>query len=342
MTYAEPVTDAGRTTDTLPWAIAVAIAAFCVITVYSTAMSLHTIDVESGAVAAEVSISEYHDMLAGVRGYPYQWRLLGTYLVYAGQRLTGLDPHPIDLALKTLLLFMSTVFLFRFSRWYTTEAGAVGVVGFYLLLTVVGFITEQYRIYFTNDYAMIACWFGAVYMLRRDRYLAAAAFTFAGAWAKETMLLVPVFLAFRAFRSRRARLGLAVAAVAFVVPTAILRSVYRTPLSDWAWWRMMAANVPLLQSSLADFKVTIKNNAKVALFYNVLWVAAARQVLRLSEPFMNDLAATGVVYLILAYPVIYIRELRHFLPLAIIVLPMAMTAFERPAGGAIPSTVRVP
>jgi hypothetical protein len=338
MTYPEPVTDAGRSVDALPWSIAVAIAAFCVIAVYSTAMSLHTIDIESRSVAADVSISEYHDMLAGVRGYPYQWRLLGTYLVYAGERMTGLDPHPIDLAVKTLLLFVSTVFLFRFSRWYTTEAGAVGVVGFYLLLTVVGFITEQYRIYFTNDYAMIACWFGAVYMLRREQYVAAAALTFVGAWAKETMLLVPVLLAFRAVRTPRARLGLAIAAVAFVVPTAILRSVYRTPLSQWAWWGMIVANVPFFQSSLSDFKVTIKNNVKVALFYNVFWVIAARQVVRMSEPFMRDLAATGVVYLILAYPVIYIRELRHFLPLAIIVLPMAMTAFERRTGDPIPST----
>ena len=44
---------------------------------------------------------------------------------------------------------------------------------------------------------------------------------------------------------------------------------------------------------------------------------------------MKRLAATGVVYLLLAYPVIYIRELRHFLPLAIIVLPLAINAIEQ-------------
>jgi hypothetical protein len=315
----------------LPWPAALAIAGFCVLAVYCTAVSLHTIDIDTGTAAADVSIRDYRDVLAGVRGYPYQWRLLGTYVVYAGERLTGLGPHPVDLAVKTCLLFVSTVFLFQFSRWYTSEAGALGVVGFYLLVTVAGFINEQYRIYFTNDYAMIACWFGAVYMLRQERYVVAAALTFIGAFAKETMLLVPVLLAFRAIRARPARVPFVLTAVAFVVPTAIVRTVYRTSIDQWAWWNTIYANVPFLQSSMEAFTQTIKNNLKVALFYNVFWVIAFRRVLTLGDPFMRDLGATGLVYLLLAYPVIYLRELRHFLPLAIVVLPMAISAFERQA-----------
>jgi hypothetical protein len=323
-----------RSHPRVSWPLLLAFACFSVLAVYCTAMSLHTIDVESGAVASDTSLNEYHDMLAGLRGYPYQWRLLGTYLVYAGERATGLAPQSIDFAVKTLLLFVSATFLFLFSRWYVSEAGAIAVVGFYCLATVAGFITEQYRIYFTNDYVMIACWFGAVYMLRSERYAGAAALTFAGAWAKETMLLVPVLLAFRALRIPRARIPLFVTAAAFIVPTAILRSVYRAPLERWAWWDMMFRNVPFLQSSLSEFLVTLKNNAKVALLYNVFWVIAARRVFTLGDPFMKDLGATALVYLALAYPVIYIRELRHFLPLAIVVLPMAISAFE--ARGADP------
>jgi isoprenylcysteine carboxyl methyltransferase (ICMT) family protein YpbQ len=92
---------------------------------------------------------------------------------------------------------------------------------------------------------------------------------------------------------------------------------------------MLFANVPLLQSNLHDLATTLKNNLKVLLFFNVLWLLAARVAIRASDTFTKDLALTGVVYLLLAYPVIVIRELRHFLPLAIIVLPLAMTALER-------------
>ena len=144
-------------------------------------------------------------------------------------------------------------------------------------------------------------------------------------------MLVPILLAFRAFRLPAARPALVLNALAFVVPTAIVRTIYRAPLQKWAWWDMVYANVPFLQTSMYEFKLTIKNNVKVALFYNVLWIVAARRALRIGDPFMRDLAATGLVYLIIAYPVIYIRELRHFLVLAIVVLPLAINAIERGA-----------
>src|SRR5262245_36301009 len=308
-----------------------AIAGFSILVVYATAMSLHTIDVDTGAAAADVSLRDYATMISGQRGYPYQWRLLGTYMVYGGERLTHLPPHSVDLALKTLLLCLSSTVLFVFSQQYTSEAGAFAVVGLYLLLTVAGFGSEQYRIYFTNDYAMIACWFGAVACIRAERYVAAAALTFVGAWAKETMLLAPVLVGFQALGSRRARAGFVMVAAAFAVPTVIVRTVYQAPLSSWAWWNMVYVNVPFLQSSLRDFAPTLKNNAKVALFYNVFWIVAARRVFTLSERFATNLAATSVVYLLIAYPVIYIRELRHFLPLAILILPLSMNAIETAA-----------
>ena len=118
--------------------------------------------------------------IAGERGFPYQWRVLGAYLVYGGERLTGLPPHVVDIAIKTVLLTASTLLLFLFSQWYTSEAGAYAVIGFYLLLTVPAFTDEQYRIYFTNDYAMLVCWFAAVYLIRAERFVWAAVLTFVG------------------------------------------------------------------------------------------------------------------------------------------------------------------
>ena len=333
MTYSEPVpATMPKTAPTLSLSTAALIAAFSILAVYCTSLSLHTIDIDSGTVAVNLSMSEYRDMLAGVAGFPYQWRMLGSYIVFAGERLTGLPPHQIDLVVKTVFLFASSTVLFLFSRRYTSEAGAYCVIGFYLVLTVAGFIGEQYRIYFTNDYVMIACWFGAVYAIREERYLAAAALTFVGAWAKETMLLVPVLLAIESIGSRRARLAFVLSAIAFVIPTAVLRTVYPAPLAKWAWWDMVYANVPFLQRSLYELRLTIKNNVKVALFYNVFWILAARRAVSIPDRFARHLALTAVVYLVLAYPVIYIRELRHFLPLAIVVLPLAINAIEQRHG----------
>ena len=323
----------------LSWTIFLIIASFSALAVYCSSLSLHTIDVGTGSVAATESLKAYREALAGLREFPYQWRLLGVYLVYAGERLTGLDPHVVDIAVKTGLLCLSSTMLFLFSRLSATQSGALCVVAFYQLLTVAGF-GDQYTIYFTNDYAMIACWFGAVYCLKTGRVVEAAVLAFVGAWAKETMLLVPVLAGFRWLRLRTgASAGsLALSASAFLIPSVVLRWFYRAPVSEWAWWHMLFANVPFLQSNLHDLATTLKNNLKVVLFFNVAWVLAARAALRTRDTFTKDLAMTGVVYLLLAYPVIVIRELRHFLPLAIVVLPLAITELEESAATAGPST----
>lgn len=310
------------------WTMLLTIVGFAMLTVYCTYVSIHTIDVGTGAVAAEESLRQYHDALSGTRAFPYQWRLLGVYLVYIPERLTGFDPHAIDVVVKTLLLAASSILLFLFSRLTVSDTSALGIVGFYQLLTVAGF-TDQYAIYYTSDFAMLACWFGAVYLVKTGRHWEAVALTFVGAWAKETLLLVPVLLALQYRRGRATLAVVAVAALAFAVPSAVLRAIYRAPVTKWAWWYMVFANVPFLQSSLHEFTLTIKNNLKVALFFNVLWVVAIRSMWRARDAFAVDLGITSIVYLLMAYPVIYIRELRHFLPLAIVILPVAFAEFER-------------
>ena len=68
----------------------------------------------------------------------------------------------------------------------------------------------------------------------------------------------------------------------------------------------------------------VRNNAKVLLFFNVGWWIGFRRAWRASDPFVRALAATGLIYLALAYVVVYIRELRHFLPLAILIIPFTL------------------
>ena len=285
MTYAEPVTDAGRTAGHL----AVGdrrVADRRVLRdhgVQRRPCRFTRSTSASGAVAADVSISEYHDMLAGVRGLPVSVAL-ARHVSRLRRRATDRPQSASD-------------------RPRGENAAVVRVDGVSCSGSAAG--TRPRRapwlssastccspssassrsstgIYFTNDYAMIACWFGAVYMLRREQYVAASAFTFVGAWAKETMLLVPDIpgLPGVSHLKTRAPRDLAIAAVAFVVPTAILRRVCThaaVGLGVVAHDDRQRAVSSIVAGRLQG--QTIKNNAKVALFYNVLWVMAARQVI---------------------------------------------------------------
>jgi hypothetical protein len=73
----------------LSWSVALTIVGLSVMAIiYCMSVSLHTIDVGTGSVAATESLKQYRQALEGIRDFPYQWRLLGIYLVYAGEQLT--------------------------------------------------------------------------------------------------------------------------------------------------------------------------------------------------------------------------------------------------------------
>src|SRR3954451_798420 len=112
MDYSQSMRSVAGETPGLTWSLFLLIASFSLLAVYCTSMSLYTMDVATGSVAASESLKLYQEALAGGRDFPYQWRLLGVYLVYAGERLPGFDPHIVDLALKVALLSASSCTLF--------------------------------------------------------------------------------------------------------------------------------------------------------------------------------------------------------------------------------------
>ena len=68
--------------------------------------------------------------IAGTRTFPYQWRVLAFWMVHAGDRsIAPIDPHVIDVAIKTLALAASGALLYMFSTTLVSALGAVLAVG---------------------------------------------------------------------------------------------------------------------------------------------------------------------------------------------------------------------
>ena len=233
-------------------------------------------------------------MPAGVAGFPVSVADAGQLRgVSSAKRATGLAGAPgrsgrEDAALSSRPQSM----LFLFSRCYTSESGAYGVIGFYLLLTVAGFIGEQYRIYFTNDYCDggVLVW-RAVYLIRAERLPAGGAADLRrglgqGDDAARRSSCWP---------SRRsgpdARVALVVTMIAFAgAADCASHRCTRAPFVKWAWWDMVFANVPFPQRSIYEFSLTIKNNTiKVALFYTTCsWIWAAWRALTIEDRFARQ------------------------------------------------------
>ena len=304
---------------------------FAALTVYTQYVFLHTTDHVTGRPFRDASLDQYRDILAGQRPFPFQWRVAGPFIVRGFERATGADPHMIDVVVKTIALAGSAVTLIAFTALWASPLASLLAGAIYFALTAGAYSSEGYSIYYTNDFLMVLGWFAAVYLIARGRYFAAAAVTFLAVWAKETLVLAPI-LAGLAWWQRKASLGewLAIAA-AFLIPEVILRSIYPAPVEQWAWWSNLELNVPFLR--MENLSIAVVDNLKLLLLFNVLWLLAGRTVVRTSNWLFRSLAAVGVLYLAMAYVVVYMRELRHFLPLAIVVIPLAVVELERMLAG---------
>lgn len=296
--------------------------------VYTRYVDLHAFDLVTRMNFSDLSMQQYNETIAGTRTFPYQWRVLAFWMVRAGTAIVPVDPHQIDVTIKTLALAASTALLYSFATTVTTPLGAVLAAMIYLFVTAAAFASEGYAIYFTNDYLAILSWFAGVVALRKRLWWAAALAAFAGAWAKETAMLIVFLAGFEALRKRAPWSAVIMCGVAFAIPTLALRTMYPAPLSQWAWWDTFKLNVPFIVWDPVVIAKSLRDNFKVLLFLNVMWIWAWIAWRRTADAFIISLGMTLGCYVILAWMVVYIRELRHMLPFTILVIPLSIAELE--------------
>lgn len=323
-----PLTPVARLAPATRASLLAALLIFSGWSVYTRYFDLNAFDLVTNMPFRELSLAQYEDTIAGTRTFPYQWRVLAFWIVGAVESVTGLDPHSIDVVLKTLALAASTALLYLFATTIVSTIGAILAAVLYLFVTAAAFSSEGYAIYFTNDYLAVLSWFAGALAIRHRAWMLAALAAFAGAWAKETTLLIVFLVTFEAWRKRAPWSAVVMCAVAFAIPTAALRIMYPAPLAQWAWWDTFRLNVPFATLEGPVILKSLRDNLKVILFLNVLWWWAWRAWRRMKDPFLTSLALTLGCYVILAWMVVYIRELRHMLPFTFLVIPMAVLELE--------------
>ena len=93
--------------------------------VYTRYVDLHHFDLVTRMPFRDLSMMQYNDTLAGTRPFPYQWRVLAFWIARAGTAIAPVDPHVIDIAVKTLALAASTALLYVFAATIVSQLGAV-------------------------------------------------------------------------------------------------------------------------------------------------------------------------------------------------------------------------
>jgi hypothetical protein len=296
--------------------------------VYTRYVDLHAFDLVTNMPFRDLSMQQYNDTLAGTRTFPYQWRVAAFWVARAGSMIVPVDPHAIDVVVKTVALAASGALLYLFSATLVSALGAVLATVMYLFITAAAFSSEGYAIYFTNDYLAILSWFAGVVALRQRIWWAAILAAFAGGWAKETAMLIAFLAGFEALRGRVPWSVAIGCGIAFAIPTLALRTIYPAPLAQWAWWDTFRMNVPFIVWDATVIAKSLRDNLKVLLFFNVTLYFAWRAWRRGQDSFVVSLGLTLACYVVLAWMVVYIRELRHMLPFTILLIPLAVAELE--------------
>ena len=297
---------------------AVAVVCASLWTVYTQYVVLPMTDHVTGRTFREQSLEQYEQTLNGTRAFPYQWRVAGPHLVKLGSSIAGTEPHLVDLGLKILALGASAWFLIRFASRSLSPIGTLAAAALYFLMTAAGYSSEGYSIYYTNDFLMVAGWNAAIAFMAAGQWPAVAAVVFLTAWAKETVFLIVLLALLALWRKRATPTQAALCVVAFAVPQLILRTTYPAPLTEWAWWHNLGMNL-----------TSPRDTIKLVLFLNVWGWLAIQAWRKTREPLLRDLGLISLLYIAIMYVVIDLRELRHFMPLLIVILPAAVAELER-------------
>ncbi|HET9705239.1 MAG TPA: hypothetical protein VFP85_14450 [Vicinamibacterales bacterium] len=286
-------------------------------TVYTQYVVLPMTDHVTSRTFRDQSIEQYEQILNGTRPFPYQWRVAGPHLVKWLSTASGRDPHVVDVVLKVTALTVSAFFLLQIAARWLSPIAVIATAALYFLMTAAGYSSEGYSIYYTNDFLMVAGWNAALALMVAGQWAAAAAVIFLTAWAKETVFLLALLALVAWWRGRATPIQAVLCVLAFAIPTVILRTIYPAPFGEWAWWHNLGLNL-----SSPDV-------LKLALFFNVWGVLAFLAWRRTSDRFLRDLGLLAMLYVAIMFVVIDLRELRHFMPLLIIVLPAAIAELER-------------
>ena len=123
---------------------------------------------------------------------------------------------------------------------------------------------------------------------------------------------------------------------AFAVPTAVIRTLYAAPVSEWAWWTAnLEKNLPFYSWTSA-IATAVRNDVKVLLFLQLRW-SPCHAWWRTTDGCTRSLGVVLFLYLLPDGRRSCFGSSDTFLPVLIFVLPASVATLEE-----ITSRMRTP
>lgn len=258
---------------------------------------------------------------------PHAYRILVPYAEYAASRITSIPPLTIDFFFKVLVLTAMQLAFFRYlGKFFSVMASLVGV----FLLDVYSAAALSYpvgpSVIETSDILNVAVFCIALIAIFEKRLPLLLGTLLVGTVNRETTWLILPLVALADWRpgKRFVVTGLAVLAVA--VPFVLVRLLIQSPSPDWWLTRDIGGNIPFLtgEQTVTAFLA----NARVALMLGPLVIPALYRF-REHHPYHVLAAVIIPPFVVIHYLVGRIIELRLWLPLLTVLIPLAIGGIQK-------------
>ncbi len=276
----------------------------------------------------EVQIQrEFQEYLDGVVDQtlpgPYVYRFFVPYLIFTLHKsLPLINVLTWDFGLKILILtFCQLAFFNNLRSFYSGIAALAGVLWFDILTGVSLFHIQGPSVIETADLMNVLVFSLALHAIYRDRFILLCAVLFGGTFNRETTwILLPVLFLHEWFGRRSWRRFL-IAGAAVALPYFGLRWLITSPTPIWFLTQDIRLNIPFL-SPQHTWGALVANLHLIFLLGPLLVLGAYR--FREHPAFLQIASSIAPLFIIIHYVVGSIREIRLWMPLYLLLIPLAL------------------
>jgi hypothetical protein len=257
---------------------------------------------------------------------PHVYRVLVYYLEWALARGTGIPPLMIDFFLKSLLLLgIQWVFFSYLARFFSVPEAILGTVLLMLVQAAsFGAVPGQWPSE-TMDLLNVFVFTLCVSLINAERFIPLLLLLFAGTLNRETTWLLLPIIAFRRFPERPDFSTLITATFAVAIPYFGVRLLVDTPEPSWWTMKALPENVGFL---LEEYRWdAIVANVRLLVFLGPFLALSACRF-REHPSFLLLTGSVIAPYILVHYLVGKIIEIRLWIPLLVILIPLALSGLS--------------
>lgn len=263
----------------------------------------------------------YNGVVSAALPGPYAYRILVPYAVYGIASVVPVSPIDIDFVLKFFLLLFCQIIFHSFLRSYLGEwESFAGVLLLDLLLLFSLSYIHGPSVLETGDIANALVFISILLLLHQNKFVLLCAVAALGMLNRETPIaLVPVVFLQDRFAHRgwhRSAILLLILGAVYLVPRLLIES----PSSNWFLFEGIPWNIPFVAENFA--KPLVANVRLLVLLGPLLLLAFSR--FQEQPVFFKHAAILVPIFLLVHYVLATIIEARLWMPLFVVLIPMAM------------------